>query len=80
MEDRKQRSFHSNPTEADPGWISCWYLEAVSIKNGERQKRGTTAPLMIKSSTSKIPRDFIIFMKNGENKTRLVELICQVIK
>ena len=35
---------------------------------------------MINSSTSKIPHDFITFMKNGENKTRLIELICQVIK
>ena len=52
----------------------------VSIKNGERQKRGTTARLMINSSSSKIPRNFVTFMKNGENKTRLIELICQVIE
>ena len=35
---------------------------------------------MINSSTSKIPRNFVTFIKNGENKTRLIELICQVIE
>ena len=52
----------------------------VSIKNGERQKRGTSARLMINSSSSKVPRNFVTFMKNGENKMRLIELICQVIE
>ena len=51
----------------------------VSIKNGERQKRGTSSRLIISSTHSKLPRNFTNFMKNGENKTRLIDLICQVI-
>ena len=42
----------------------------ISIKNGERQKRGTSAHLIIHSSQSKLPREFKNFLKNGENKTR----------
>ena len=51
----------------------------VSIKNGERQKRGTSVRLIISSAHSKLPHNFTNFLKNGENKTRLIELICQVI-
>ena len=51
----------------------------ISIKNGERQKRGTSARLIIHSSQSKLPREFKNFLKNGENKTRLIELLFQVI-
>ena len=51
----------------------------ISIKNGERQKRGTSARLMIHSPQSKLPREFQNFLKNRENKTRLIELIFYVI-
>ena len=51
----------------------------ISIKNGERQKRGASARLMIYSPQSKSPREFNNFLRNGENKTRLIELIFQVI-
>ena len=51
----------------------------IPIKNGEHQKRGTSARLMIHSPQSKLPREFKNFLKNGENKTRLIELIFQVI-
>ena len=51
----------------------------ISIKNGERQKRGTSSRLHINSAHSKLPRDFTNFLKNGENKTRLIDLICEVI-
>ena len=51
----------------------------ISIKNGERQKRGTSARLMIHSPQSKFPREFQNFLQNGEDETRLIELIFQVI-
>ena len=51
----------------------------TSIKIGERLKRGTSARLMISSPNSKVPRDFQNFLKNGENKTRLIALIGEVI-
>ena len=53
--------------------------QAVSIKSGERQSRGTSAKVIIGSPQSKIPRDFNQFMTNGDNKTRLVEIICDVL-
>ena len=49
------------------------------MKNGERQKRGTSARLMIHSPQSKFPREFQNFLQNGEDETRLIELIFQVI-
>ena len=51
----------------------------ISIKNGERQKRRTSARLMIHSPQCKLSREFKNFLNNGENKTRLIELIFQVI-
>ena len=53
--------------------------QAVSIKSGERQSRGTSAKVIIGSPQSKIPRDFNQFMTNGDNKARLVEIICDVL-
>ena len=47
----------------------------ISIKTAERQKRGTSSKISIKSEKSKIPRDFSAFMMNGANKSRLIEII-----
>ena len=46
-----------------------------SLKDPERVKRGTASKVMIQSSNSKIPRNFSEFLKNGENKTRLIEIV-----
>ena len=46
-----------------------------SMKDPERNKRDTSAKVMVQSAQSKIPRNFSEFLKNGENKTRLIELI-----
>ena len=46
-----------------------------SLKNNERNLRGISDKVMISSSSSKIPRNFTDFLKNGDNKTRLIELI-----
>ena len=46
-----------------------------SLKNNERNLRGISDKVMISSSSSKIPRDFTDFLKNGDNKTKLIELI-----
>ena len=51
----------------------------ISIKNGERHERGTSALFIINFPQSKLPREFKNFVKNGENKPRLIELIFQVI-
>ena len=59
--------------------IADCYFEN-SIKNSERMKRGTSTKILVKSSKSKIPRDFSKFLQSGDNKTRLVELIFQSIQ
>ena len=51
----------------------------ISIKSYERLDRGTSTRIMISSPTSRIPSKFSKFMKCDENKTRLIDLICEVI-
>jgi len=46
------------------------YLPA-SIKSSERDIRGSSAEVIVKSIHSLMPRDFNLFMKNGENKNQL---------
>ena len=47
----------------------------ASIKTAEKNKRGMTSKVTIKSGKSKIPRNFKAFMMNGENKSRLIDII-----
>ena len=54
--------------------------KSASIKGGEREKRGCSNKITVKSAKSKIPRNFKSFLKNGENKTRLIDLLCQFVK
>ena len=54
--------------------------ESASIKGGEREKRGCSNKIIVESAKSKIPRNFKSFLKNGENKTRLIDLLCQFVK
>ena len=51
-----------------------------SIKTLERKKRGDSAKLLIKSLQSKIPPDFSQFLLNGENKSRMIELISEYVE
>ena len=46
-----------------------------SIKNSERIKLGHSAKVLTKSAESKVPRSFSDFHKNGENKSRMIEVI-----
>ena len=50
-----------------------------SIKGGERNERGSSQRVTIASTKSKLPRDFPTFMKNDENKTRLIKVISEVL-
>ena len=50
-----------------------------SIKSSERLKRGVSAKIIITSSKSKIPRDFQMFMMNGENNSRLIQIVFEFI-
>ena len=46
-----------------------------SLKNNERDLRGVSNKVIVRSALSKIPTNFSDFLKNGDNKTRLIELI-----
>ena len=46
-----------------------------SLKYNERDRRGVSNKVIVRSALSKIPRNFSDFLKNGEYKTRLIELI-----
>eukprot|EP00112_Aurelia_sp_Birch-Aquarium-sp1_P005855 Seg1662.2 transcript_id=Seg1662.2/GoldUCD/mRNA.D3Y31 product="hypothetical protein" protein_id=Seg1662.2/GoldUCD/D3Y31 len=46
-----------------------------SLKNSERIKRRSSTKVLINSAESKIPRNFSDFLKNGENKGRMIEII-----
>ena len=50
-----------------------------SIKDPERFKRGCTDRVIVNSVVSHLPRNFNDFLKNGDNKTRLIELILDVL-
>ena len=52
----------------------------ISIKSTERSKRGSARKIIIRSEKSKIPQNFNEFLKIGENKARMIELIVKVIK
>ena len=50
-----------------------------SIKTGERRSRGSGKRYVIKSPNMKIPSDFSNVLKNGDNKTMLLDLIEQAL-
>ena len=56
--------------------LTLWqtYREQL-LKNPERLKRGTSSRVMVQSALSKMPRNVKDFLKNAENKSRLIELI-----
>ena len=49
--------------------------QEVSLKDPDREKRGVSQKVLIRSSQSRIPRNFSHFLKNGDNEKRLIELI-----
>ena len=51
-----------------------------SIKSMERKNRGESSKVLIKSLQSKMPPDFSRLLRNGENKTKLIELIAEYIE
>ena len=61
--------------------LTLWqtHNREVSIKDPERRKRGCADKVLIRSAKSKVPRIFGEFLQNGENKTRLIDLILTVI-
>lgn len=52
---------------------------SVSIKSGEREKRGSSTKVFVASVKSKVPRDIAKFFSCGDNKTQLIDLTFQFI-
>jgi len=50
-----------------------------SIKSGEREKRGSSEKVIVKSSQSKVQREFGKFFSNNENKQNMIEILFEVI-
>ena len=51
----------------------------VSIKAGEREIRGRSDKVIIKSTIFQVPKDCQAFLQNGENKNNLTDLLCDTI-
>ena len=56
-------------------YFACDTYKDQSIKAAEREKRGSSEELVLRSSKMKIPGDFQKFLNNNKNKERLFELI-----
>ena len=67
------------PKQYDTIFLVCDSYKTNSIKAVERDSRGSGAKYALNKPDMKLPSDFTTFMKNGENKTRLLQLIEQVI-
>ena len=55
-------------------YFACDTYKDASIKGAERENRGCSGKLLIRSSKMKIPRDFQRFLNDGKSKERLFEL------
>ena len=51
----------------------------ISIKTAEREKRGNSSKVYVRSVKSKVPRDITTFLSNSENKTQLINITFQYI-
>ena len=51
--------------------------QEFSIKNIERENRGESSKVLVKSLQSKILRNFQSFLLNGDNKSRMMELVLE---
>ena len=66
---------NSIPSQYKRIYLVCDTYKEGSIKAGERKSRGCGKRYVIKSPNMKIPSDFSNFLKNGDNKTMLLNLI-----
>ena len=55
--------------------ISADTYRENSLENNERDSREVSSKVIIHSASSRIPRNFTEYLRNGDNKTRLTELI-----
>ena len=67
------------PKQCDTIYLVCDSYKPKSIKSVKRATRGSGEQYFLSKADMKIPSDLNSFMKNGQNKTRLLELMQQVI-
>ena len=72
------RILKSIPQQYSTTFFACDSYKDNSIKNVEKIGRGSGLKYLSKSPDMIMPSEFSIFMKNGENKTTLLNLIEQV--
>ena len=70
---------NSIPVQYQKIYLLCDTYKEGSIKTDERRPRGSGKWYVIKSPNMKIPSDFSNFLKNGDNKTMLLDLIDQAL-
>ena len=68
------------PSQYTNIFIVCDSYQDNSIKGGERQARGESQRYILTSPDMKVPHDFSSFLRNGENKEMLFNLIQKAIE
>jgi hypothetical protein len=71
-----QHVFAQLPNTPRVDFITYTYQEH-SIKNIERDRRGTSQEFLIHGPLTRVPRDYKQFLANSRNKTQLIRLILQ---
>ena len=79
FEDRTLKTVNLITNWIQKGWHNNWHLSNL-LKSNERNKRCKLQKVLIKSKKSQISRDFKNFLKSGDSKTRIIELIFQSVK
>ena len=74
--DLAQRIFFLLPTTKRVDFVTDTYHE-LSIKNVERDRRGTSQQFLIHGPLTRVPRDSKTFLANSTNKEQLIRLILQ---
>ena len=68
------------PAQYTSIFIVCDTYQENSIKGGERQARGVSERYILTSPNMKVPYDFASFLRNGENKEMLFNVIQRAIE
>ena len=56
-----------------------WHLQKCFNYDRRKGNCGRSDKVIIKSTKSKVPKDFRAFLRNGVNKNRLIDLLCDTI-
>ena len=68
------------PSQYTTIFIVCDTYKDNSIKGGERQVRGVSERYVLTSPDMNVPYDFTSFLRNGENKEMMFNLVQKVVE